>query len=361
MDKTTEFSHLIGEMMALDAEPSSLVEREGFTRLIRYLAPQYPGPSRTYFSQNVMPKIYDKLRTTIKKKLATAAYISFTTDIWTATTNNESFISLTGHCLSSENMQREVFTLEAKHFPVSHTGYNISEILTNALAEWDIPDEKIHIIVRDNATNMVAGTNLMVAEGIGCFIHLLQLVIHDAIFVQRNVVDILGKCRKIVTHFSHSSLACSKLKIVQDNLKLPTHKLIRDVSTRWNSTFYMLTRLYEQKQAVTAYAAEYDIPTLTAHQWNTVENIIRVLKPFEEMTKQASAEDETIGYVIPAVATLSFYLSKRQKDAGVLLVKQELLKSLQNRFLSSTGLNVQKSRYFAVATFLDPRYKARFL
>lgn len=31
-------------------------------------------------------------------------------------------------------------------------------------------------------------------------------------------------------------------------------------------TFYMLLRLYEQRQAVTAYAAEKDIPTLTAMQ-----------------------------------------------------------------------------------------------
>jgi len=44
---------------------------------------------------------------------------------------------------------------------------------------------------------------------VGCFIHTLQLVIHDCIFKNRDFVEILGKCRKIVGHFSHSSLACS--------------------------------------------------------------------------------------------------------------------------------------------------------
>ncbi|XP_046753087.1 zinc finger BED domain-containing protein 4-like [Diprion similis] len=361
--RAADISKIICEMIALDAEPFALVEREGFGRLIRHLAPQYPLPSRTYFSQNVMPNIYEKLRSTIQQTLTRAAYISFTTDIWTATANNESFISLTAHCLSSENMQWEVYALETKHFPDSHTGYNISEVLNYALERWNVPNEKIHVIVRDNAANMIAGTNLMVAESVGCFIHSLQFVIHDAIFSQRGVVDILGKCRKIVTHFSHSSLACSKLKKIQDNSKLSTHKLIQDVSTRWNSTFYMLTRLHEQKQAVTAYASEYDIPTFTANQWNTVESIIRVLQPFEEITKQASADAEAIGYVIPAVATLNSYLSKRQKDAGILLLKQELQKALQNCFLSSEsqGLNVQKSRPFVLATFLDPRYKTHFL
>lgn len=147
-------------MMALDAEPFAFVEREGFSRLIQHLAPQYPMPSRTYFSQNVMPKLYEKLRSTIQKTLATAAYISFTTDIWTATTNNESFISLTGHCLSTENMQRVVYALEAQHFPDSHTDCNISEVLNDCLEKWDLPNEKIHVIVRDNAANMIAGTSM---------------------------------------------------------------------------------------------------------------------------------------------------------------------------------------------------------
>lgn len=111
----------------------------------------------------------------------------------------------------------------------------------------------------------------MLGQNVGCFIHTLQLVIHDCIFKNQNCIEILGKCRKIVGHFSHSSLAYSKLSSIQENLKLPVHKLIQDVTTRWNSTFHMLSRLYEQRQAVTAYAAERDIPTLTAMQWSTIE------------------------------------------------------------------------------------------
>ncbi|KMQ86426.1 zinc finger bed domain-containing protein 4-like protein [Lasius niger] len=103
---------------------------------------------------------------------------------------------------------------------------------------------------------------------------------------------------------------------------------------------YMLSRLHEQRQAVTAYAAERDIPTLTAMQWGMVENIIRVLQPFEEMTKIASSDCETIGYVIPAVVTLHSYLSKRQKDAGVVMLKEELKKAMEERFFDSLGVVV---------------------
>jgi len=180
----------------------------------------------------------------------------------------------------------------------------------------------------------------MLGESVGCFIHTLQLVIHDCIFKNRDFVEILGKCRKIVGHFSHSSLACSKLKNIQENLKLPIHKLIQDVTTRWNSTFYMLSRLHEQRQAVTAYAAEKDIPSLTAMHWNMIENVIRVLQPFEEITKIASSDCETIGYVIPAIVTLQSYLSKRQKDTGVVMLKEDLKKAMEERFLNPIGIAI---------------------
>lgn len=186
---------------------------------------------------------------------------------------------------------------------------------------------------------------------------------HDAIFAQRKIIDIIAKCRKIVSHFNHSSLACTKLKIIQKDLKLPTHKLIQDVVTRWNSTYYMLSRLYEQKQAVTVYATEYDIPTLDAHQWHLIGNIIIVLKPIEEITNIASADNESIAYVIPAIATLQSYLSKRtqSQDNGITILKDDLKKSIENRFLKSSGINIQERSCFTHATFLDPRFKSRFL
>ena len=62
-------------------------------------------------------------------------------------------------------------------------------------------------------------TDLTVAESISCFLHSLQLVLHDAIFVQRKIVDIIAKCRKIVSHFNHSS---SLHKIKNNSRKFKT-------------------------------------------------------------------------------------------------------------------------------------------
>ncbi|TGZ44640.1 Zinc finger BED domain-containing protein 4, partial [Temnothorax longispinosus] len=124
-----------------------------------------------------------------------------------------------------------------------------------------------------------------------------------------------------------------------------------------------LSRLYEQKQAVTAYATEHDIPTLDAQQWHLIVNVIIVLKPIEEITKIASADDESIGYVIPSIATLQSYLSKRtqSQEKDIMILKEDLKKSIEKRFLNFSGKNIQESSCFTHATFLDPRFKTRFL
>jgi len=74
--------------------------------------------------------------------------------------NNEAFISLTAHFIRSDDMQREIYVLSAKHFPGSHTGVNIGQILNDVMEEWHISSSQIHLILRDNASNMIVGTGM---------------------------------------------------------------------------------------------------------------------------------------------------------------------------------------------------------
>ncbi|EZA57990.1 Zinc finger BED domain-containing protein [Ooceraea biroi] len=121
---------------------------------------QYPLPCRTYFSETIMPQLYENLKTCIREKLTDATYISFYTDIWTCSANNEAFISLTAHFIRSDNMQREIYVLNAKHFLGSHTGVNIGQILSGIMEEWHISSNQIHLILRDNASNMIIETGM---------------------------------------------------------------------------------------------------------------------------------------------------------------------------------------------------------
>ncbi|KAL3283067.1 hypothetical protein HHI36_006224 [Cryptolaemus montrouzieri] len=51
---------------------------------------------------------------------------------------------------------------------------------------------------------------------------------------------------------------------------------------------------------------------LSSEQWDIVEQLIILLKPFEEITKNTSSTYSSISDVIPHVTTLSRYLQKEQ-------------------------------------------------
>ena len=56
----------IGEMIALDNQPFSIVEDIGFTRLMGYCKPKFKLPSRHYMTNEIIPKIYKEATGHIK-------------------------------------------------------------------------------------------------------------------------------------------------------------------------------------------------------------------------------------------------------------------------------------------------------
>ncbi|KAJ8926591.1 hypothetical protein NQ314_021017, partial [Rhamnusium bicolor] len=116
------------------------------------------------------------------------------------------------------------------------------------LNEWNIGTEKLHLLLRDGGANIKKAAEYMKIDHESCFIHTQQLVVLDAIRSQRSVSDLIAVARNIVTHFNHSSVSREKLENIQKELNMPAKKFVQDVQTRWNSTYYSLERLFEQKK-----------------------------------------------------------------------------------------------------------------
>lgn len=160
-------------------------------------------------------------------------------------------------------------------------------MIQDIVNDYKIPLYKIHMIVHDNTANMVKGVSYTGFNSLSCFLHTSQLVIRESIFEQRMIKDIISKCRKITEHFSHSSLAYTKLEQLQEQHSLPKHKLIQDVATQWNSTYFMLERLSEQKNAIANYCAQIpNLPVFDATQWRLVRKCSYVLKIFHQATQR---------------------------------------------------------------------------
>lgn len=118
----------------------------------------------------------------------------------------------------------------------------------------------------------------------------------------------------------------------------------------------MCNRLVEQKRAINLYVSETDgMQHIHAQRWAVMEDVLRVLRPFDELTREISAENACISTVLPAVMMLKRFIHNEIDISGIKQMKTRMLTSLQERF---EGL--EDNAILIVATSLDPRYKAKF-
>ncbi len=96
-----EITRAITVYLCKDMVPFQTVERRGFKAMIRAIDPRYEVPSRKYFTETEMPKLYAELRENVEKELCDLKYFATTTDLWSSRTM-EPFLSLTIHYITDD-------------------------------------------------------------------------------------------------------------------------------------------------------------------------------------------------------------------------------------------------------------------
>lgn len=87
---------------------------------------------------------------------------------------------------------------------MGHTAAAISDALSTMLDTWHIEKANVHVIVRDNARNMIKA---MEDSGLNSMAHTLQLAVNEGVLSQRSILEITAIGRTIVGHFKHSPTA----------------------------------------------------------------------------------------------------------------------------------------------------------
>ena len=67
--------------------------------------------------------------------------------------------------------------LSVEELQGSHTGSNICEKFNAMLIEWKIEKENVHLVLRDNASNMDKAMRDAGVASYGCFAHSLHLLL----------------------------------------------------------------------------------------------------------------------------------------------------------------------------------------
>ncbi|XP_071088069.1 E3 SUMO-protein ligase ZBED1-like [Haliotis cracherodii] len=351
----------IGVFIALDMRPYSVVENVGFRRLVNTLEPRYQIPSRTHFTNTVMPKLYENTKREVLKRIEGASSVAITTDGWTSRAT-ESYVTITAHFVSEE-WQMENPVLQTRPLHESHTGTNLANVLTSALTEWKIDRFGNVAISTDNASNIVSAVKQSPSLNphIRCFAHTVNLASQRAMQVSQ-MARILGRVRRVVSFFHRSSHAASVLRTKQLLLELPCHTLIQDVSTRWNSSYDMLERYLEQQAAIFATLTVKDVRknvdslvTLSDEDVGCVEDATRVLKPLKTITTiMCSEKTPTVSLILPLKELILKAMAVVESDSVLIKsVKAAITKDLKDRY---TDPDV--NQFLQEATALDPRFRS---
>ena len=133
-----------------DMLPIYTVEKPGFQRMLRRFDPQYQLPSRKYFSETAIPKLYNLEKERVVAELSLAKSFAATTDMWSSETG-QPFLSYTVHFIDNEWKLR-TYCLQALYLPVDHTASNIADACKGLLVRQ--PNEIVLVFYNSRRTRI---------------------------------------------------------------------------------------------------------------------------------------------------------------------------------------------------------------
>lgn len=365
--QAAEHTNSILNMLVTDMRPLSMVEGAGFKQMIASFSPQYELPSRTYFTKK-MEERYTNSKDRLIKTLEDCDCVALTTDIWTSVAV-EAFMGVTCHCVTKD-WEMQSFILTTLPLEERHTAANIADWLQDVVNKFGITPEKIKAVVHDNGANVVAALKILREKhgwiSVRCAAHTLNLVVQTSLKNNATVSKCVSASRSLVENFKKSELACTKLKAKQVQMGTPQHMLIQDVSTRWNSTHYMLSRLLEQRWPVTAALSDPTVTSRGKHhldlkpeQWEIIEELNQVLAPFESATVFLSGQQ----YVtLSALPQLVHNLKKTTEGSAfetpsVKTCQAAMASEVQSRWEDVCVFDQDSPNVALIAAALDPRFR----
>ena len=96
----------------------------------------------------------NRVATEVKKELSSAQWYSLYHRHWSTEVSNDCLLSFTVHWLTDLFEKKEAI-LHTQPLPDSHSGEVLCREYMAMLTKWNTEKEKVHLIVRDNASNMV--------------------------------------------------------------------------------------------------------------------------------------------------------------------------------------------------------------
>uniref|UniRef100_A0A915NVT9 BED-type domain-containing protein n=1 Tax=Meloidogyne floridensis TaxID=298350 RepID=A0A915NVT9_9BILA len=315
------------DMICVDGLPLAFGDKIGFRNFCKTLEPRWKISSRKYYTDVLLTEMFEKMKNRITEDLKEVNHISLTADLWSSNDYKHSLLGITAHFITNDcNPGWLVFgcvPIDDLH----KTGKIIAEKLSGQLKLLSVPNEKVHVLVRD-------------AE------------------------NIIETAKKIVRKINKSGLNREYLKKLQESFNLPNTTLKKGLEFRWNSTFTMVESLYKNKEAIILFSDSREaiqfnknklIPKLTSTEWEKLRKIIDLLRSLHTITKEMQGRNMSASSIIPFYSWLKNELKKTTDDLDTDLARTGMIERLENLMEPW-----KRNKNLVLATLLDPRYKLRF-
>ena len=255
------------------------------------------------------------------------------------------------------------YLLDVKELLDNHTGENIAEHLSEIMNDWHLSSIKLSGVTTDNGSNTHKAVDTLHWCHMPCFSHTLQLAVQVAMKLSAVAMKLsavsraIARCKRLINHFQHSVQSTLILRSKQKSLKHPQHSLIQEVSTRWNSSYYMMERIIMQQQPICATLLEIKGGDLmpSEEEFAAMESFIKILKLLVEITETMGGQKwVTISAVHPFLYKL-LHISFNTTSNDTHLeksIKESLKNNLSGRYSGKTIDLLNK------ACFLDPRFRS---
>jgi len=320
-----------------NSQPFYILKSKSFKELLLSLHPFFEMPTDEAL-EKLLDQMFNSGQTKLKKIFENVKKISLTTDFWTSR-GQHGYIGVTAHWISDDFNPKEAFlTLQHVYYP--HTSEVIRDKLMEIMVNWNISD-KVTFITTDNAASMIKSIRLLGSitnvERISCAAHTLQLVIGKALTCNTNIQIFILRAKRLV-HFFNIPKQLEHLIAAQEQLNYTkTYKTVKDVQTRWNSSFYSWERLLVLKNALIYLpnklqadqirenakdGSRLERIMLSKEEWEFMENLVNILKKFEEITRSLSGSKYvTLSLIYPLIFKLKIFIEKelinqKEKEKG---------------------------------------------
>lgn len=136
---------------------------------------------------------------------------------------------------------------------------------------------------------------------------------------QSIVSKVIGQIRKLVKFICSSPQREQQFFSIQQSTgSKAILKLVKDVATRWNSTYFMIERFVRLREALDLYIGRAvrekllsDHDRFTEDDWDVLAVLLQVLQPFEIVSRRmARTKEPTVQYVWPCYLFLFSHLER---------------------------------------------------